>query len=262
MLAELGGKGGCLCRYAKEGKIRCPLIVRPNSEDVVTGNLFGTLQAINPRWWLSDLINRGLGLEPKHPRTFRQQVFRKLRIELWEKQPLFPKKLIPWEEGATEVDVVIKWENPPTTIFVEMKYGSPLSSSTSNNCGDQGYASDQFIRNARIGLYRCGWYREDELFGQGTRDFVLLLLTPTSGNPLVQTYRDREKLIKAIPNSTQIIGLPRQPFIGELSYGCVSKILKQYSKLMNPTERNLAENLEEYLDYKCAKLREGNGRGH
>ncbi|MCY2976903.1 MAG: hypothetical protein NTW52_19780 [Planctomycetota bacterium] len=129
-----------------------------------------------------------------------------------------------------------------------MKYGSPLSSSTSNNCGDHGFASDQLIRNARIGLYRYGWYREDELFGQGTCDFVLLLLTPTTGNPLVQTYRDREKRIKAIPSSTQIIGLPKQPFIGELSYGCVSNILKQYSKLIFPTERNLAENLEEYLE--------------
>jgi len=60
MLTELGRKGGCLCEPAKKGELRCPLIVRSTSEDVVTGNLFGTLGAINPRWWLPDLLNQAL----------------------------------------------------------------------------------------------------------------------------------------------------------------------------------------------------------
>ena len=262
MLAELEGKGGCLCKPAKEGTLRCPLIVRPTSEDVVTGNLFGLLQAINPRWWLPDLLNRGLDIPSTHPRAFRQQIYQKLRIQLWQKQPLFPKNLIPWDEGSTEVDVVIMWENPPTTIFIEMKYGSPLSASTSNNCGDHGYPSDQLIRNARIGLHRCGWYREDVLFEQGTRDFVLLLLTPTVGSPLMRRYRDVGCLYKSIPHSQQLIGLPRQPFIGELSYGCVSKILQARIPMMNSTEKTLTRRLMEYLEFKTFKLREGNGRGH
>ena len=52
MLTELHRKGGCFCQPAKEGKLRCPLIVRPTSEDVVTGNLFQALKILNPRWWL------------------------------------------------------------------------------------------------------------------------------------------------------------------------------------------------------------------
>jgi len=117
MLTELRGKGGQLCRLAKEGRLRCPLIVRSSSEDAISGNLFGTLQAINARWWLPDLLNTALGV----PR-FRQQVYRRLTINLWENQPAYPKGLLPWDEGSTQVDVSISFENPPTTIFIEVKY--------------------------------------------------------------------------------------------------------------------------------------------
>jgi hypothetical protein len=54
MLTELGGKGGSICQQALDGKLRCPLIVRPTSEDVITGHLWGTLSVLNPRWWLPD----------------------------------------------------------------------------------------------------------------------------------------------------------------------------------------------------------------
>jgi len=57
MLTEMLGKGGRVCQPAREGKLKCPLIVRPTSEDVITGQLFGTLRAINPRWWLPNLLN-------------------------------------------------------------------------------------------------------------------------------------------------------------------------------------------------------------
>ena len=36
MLAEMNGKAGTLCSEARNGAIRCPLIVRPTSEDVIT----------------------------------------------------------------------------------------------------------------------------------------------------------------------------------------------------------------------------------
>ena len=63
MLTELNSKAGCLCEPARKGEMRCPLIVRPTSEDVVTGHLFGILKVLNPRWWLPDFLNRGLGAE-------------------------------------------------------------------------------------------------------------------------------------------------------------------------------------------------------
>ena len=189
MLTELNGKGGCLCELARKGELRCPLIIRPTSEDVVTGQLFGSLKAINPRWWLPDLLNRAMGTQ-----RFRRQVFRDLKINVWQKQRTYPRHQISWDEGQTEVDVVITWEYPQTTVFIEMKYGAPLSSTTVNNTGTNGFPADQLIRNARVGLWENGWFEEELLFDMPPRDFVLVLLTPIRGNPLVNEYRDPDRL--------------------------------------------------------------------
>ncbi|MCA9026797.1 MAG: hypothetical protein KDA86_16440 [Planctomycetaceae bacterium] len=257
MLTELGGKGGCLCDPAKKGELRCPLIVRPTSEDVVTGNLFGSLQAINPRWWLPDLLNRALGEE-----RFRRQVFRNLRIELWEKQRRYPRQHLEWNEGRTEVDVVITWANPPTTVFIEMKYGSTLSNATTHNNGSTGYPSDQLIRNARVGLRENGWFQEDVLFHRERRDFVLILLTPTTGNPLVPQYRDPDRLRAAIPDGERLDELPRLPFIGELGYRDVIHLLKWQQRWFTRPERTLVENLNRYLEFKLSQLGTANGHAH
>ena len=257
MLTELNGKAGALCQPAKDGKIHCPLIVRSASEDVITGHLFGTLRAINPRWWLPDILNQALGEQ-----RFRRQVFRKLRINLWQKQHPFTRSLVPWDEGQTEVDVVITWENPPTTVFIEMKYGSPLSAVTTHNCGDHGFPSDQLIRNARVGLHQCGWYDEDLLFEFIPRDFVLILLTPSLGNPLVQQYRDPKRLRAAIPHGEKLSRLPRTPFIGELSYRCVTKILGSQRRWFTRPEQRLADQLIEYLEFKLGQLKSSNGQSH
>jgi hypothetical protein len=257
MLTELNGKGGCLCEPARKGELRCPLIVRPTSEDVVTGELFGTLRNLNPRWWLPDMLNQALGVE-----RFRRQVYRDIRIELWQKQRTYPRHHLKWDEGQTEVDVVITWENPATTVFIEMKYGSPLSAKTANNNGSGGFPSDQLIRNARIGLRENGWFREDLLFHAPPRDFVLLLLTPSSGNPLVQEYRDPDRLKSSIPDGERLTKLPAAPFIGELSYQDVTKILKKQRRWFGHAERKMIDDVNEYTEFKDSQLRSTNGRGH
>lgn len=55
---------------------------------------------------LPDLLNHALGSE-----RFHRQVFRDLRIELWQKQRTYPRQHLEWTEGQTEVDVVLTWEN-------------------------------------------------------------------------------------------------------------------------------------------------------
>jgi len=250
MLTELGKKSGCLCQQAKQGDIRCPLIVRSTSEDVITGELFGTLGLINPRWWLPEFLNRALGYN-----RFRQQVFRNFQIELWQKQPAFPPELIPWKEGHTEVDVVISWENPATTIFVEMKYSAPLSPNTTHNDGKTEFPADQLIRNARVGLHRCGWYAEDRLFEFPNRDFVLILMAPTGENPLVDEYRSEQRLRNAVPNGYRLKKLPRFPFIGQFSYNDMTQILDRRLQFFTATERRLAERVIEYLELKLSQWR-------
>jgi hypothetical protein len=61
-------------------------------------------------------------------------------------------------------DSSVSWENPPTTVYFEVKYGSDLSKQTAGDDGSHGYPSDQLIRNIRVGLRECGWFRHEELF--------------------------------------------------------------------------------------------------
>lgn len=248
MLAEMNGKGGNLCSHARSGEIRCPLIVRPTSEDVITGEIFQALGYLNPRWWLPDLLNAALGT----PR-FRRQVHRRFRIDLWQNQPCYPRELLPWDEGSTQVDVVITWENPPTTVFIEAKYGSGLSANVAGDDGRSGYPSDQLARNIRVGLHRAGWFQPDcELFVMPPRDLVILVLAPVKGHPLVERYRDPESLRTAIPHSDRLAGLPRCPFVGELGYGDIIGMLRQQSRWFTRSERRVAEHLSEYLELKLS----------
>jgi hypothetical protein len=175
MLTELNGKGGCVCQPAREGKLRCPLIVRPTSEDVITGHVFQALGVLNPRWWVADLLNEALGA----PR-FRRQHHRRLRIDLWRNRARYPRELLPWEEGSTQVDATLAWENPTTTVFFEMKYKSAISPRTANGDGTCGYPGDQLIRNARVGLLECGWFARDQLIAVPPRDFILIESSTTS----------------------------------------------------------------------------------
>jgi len=253
MLTELHRKGGCLCQPAKEGKLRCPLIVRPTSEDVVTGHLFQVLKILNPRWWLPDLLNEALGVN-----HFQRQVFRKLRINLWQNKPIYPRELLPWDEGSTQVDVTISWENPPTTVYIEMKYSSDLSATTSCNYGQHGFPGDQLSRNARVGILECGYFQRPRLFPTPKRDFVLLLISPDKGHSLVARYRDPVQLRKAIPHSDRIPTLPKLPFIGELSYLDLVRLLRSQRRWFGRAERYVVEQLGEYLEMKVANRRQRN----
>lgn len=248
MLTELNGKSGTLCSHALNGAIRCPLIVRPTSEDVITGHLAQSLRVVNPRWWLPDLLNTALGTS-----RFHRQYYRKLRIELWQNRPCFPRELLPWDEGSTQVDLTISWENPATTVIIEAKYNADLSRSVSGDDGRSGFPSDQLVRNIRVGLLDTGHYRQkDRLFTSPTRDLVVLVLAPTKGHPLVERYRDPEGLRAAIPHAEQLVGLPRTPFVGEFSFADVIDVLQRQSRWFTRAERRVVEDLEDYLEFKLA----------
>lgn len=100
------------------------------------------------------------------------------------------------------------------------------------------------------------------LFHTSKRDFVLILLTPTRGNPLVQEYRNPEALRTAIPQNERLTELPLSPFIGELSYKDVDNILSQQRKWFSKPEQRLVDNLSEYLKFKLSQLKTSNGHGH
>ncbi len=255
MLAEQNSKAGCMCQPAIEGTIRCPLMVRSTSEDVVTSNLFGTLKQIQPRWWLPHLLNIGLHLPRDHRRAFRTQVWRNFSIDLWQKQSKYPPSMIPWKEGITEVDVVIEWENPPTTVFVEMKYGSPLSKSTNRNDGDMGYPADQLIRNIRVGLLRTGWISEPRLFQTARRDFLVMVVSPHQQSPsLVREYSSPHGIRQAIPNCSSSTEIPLSPMVGYASYTDIANVLAKNAKMMSRAEKTASSQLIDYLRFKTQTL--------
>jgi len=245
MLTELHRKGGCICQPAREGKLRCPLIVRPTSEDVITGNLFQVLKVVNPRWWLPDFLNEALGVS-----SFRRQVYRNFRIEPKVNKPTYPRELLPWAEGSTQVDVIFTWENPPTTVYIEMKYGSELASMTSRIQGQHGFPADQHVRNARVGLLECGYFQSPWLFDGIQREFLLLVISPDKGHALVARYRNSIQLRASIPHSNLIQRLPKLPFIGELSYPDIVRILHHQRRWLSRAERHLVDRLNEYLEMK------------
>ncbi len=255
MLTELHGKGGNVCQLAKQGKIHCPLIVRPTSEDVITGNLVRTLRLLNPRWWLPDFLNAAVG-----DQRFRRQVFRKLEIKLWQNQPCYPREFLPWEEGSTQVDAIITWQNPPTTVYLELKYGSELSDSTARNDGSGRYPADQLIRNLRVGLWRTGWLRPTGLFPVQPRDFVLVLISPRCGNQLVREYRNITVLKKAIPHGALLEELPRNPFLGEIGYVEIVQILRRQHRWFSRPEQLAIDEIATYLDFKRSNLSKSLGQ--
>jgi hypothetical protein len=249
MLTELHGKGGRICQPALEGTQRCPLIIRPTSEDVITGYLAMGMRVLNPRWWLPDLLNLALGA----PR-FRQQVFRRLEIEPWRNYPRYPRELLPWDEGSTQVDLSLTWENPPTTVFIEMKYGSDLSMRTAGSDANHGFPSDQLIRNVRVGLRACGWFLDRPMFELPPRDFVMIFCSPIKGHWLVKRYCRPDRLRKAIPHSDRLRGLPPSPMVGELSYEDIAGVLRRGKRWYTLPEQRIAGTLADYLLFKAKNL--------
>ena len=113
-----------------------------------------------------------------------------------------------------------------------------------------------------MGLRENGWFTEDVLFDLPPRDFVLILLTPTSGNLLVQEYHNPDRLRSAIPHADRLRDLTRSPFIGELSYRSVIDILSEQQRWFSLPERRLIEELNEYLRFKLTMLARMNGGSH
>lgn len=244
MLVELHGKAGTLCEPARLGQQKCPLIVRPTSEDNVTAHLVHVLRLLSPRHWVSDVLNAALGCD-----RFRRQVYRRFRVEPWVKKPPFPRHLIPWTEGGSEIDIQLTWDNPPTTVFVECKYGSALGGRTNQNDGSHGFPSDQLVRNIRVGLHECGYYRANALFDSEPRDFAVIVLAPTTGYPLVREYRDLDRLKNAIPHGGRI-AWPVTPFVGEIGYRDIRNVLLARRRFTTRAERHVIDQLVEYLTFK------------
>ena len=241
---ELNGKGGKVCEKARCGEIRCGLIVRPTSEDVLVGNVFGMLKHIRPHLWLNPLLNLALHDDPRGG-PFRQVWFKDFRVRFWERQARFPPELLGFREGHTEPDVVITWKNPPTTVWIEAKYLSGFATGTTNS-----EDNDQVIRSLRTLLVATGHIRPARLFDTPLRRPVWLAMTMEGDEALVEVYRNPSIVRSRLAEITEHPVLPERPFLGWVPWPRAAGILGDSSMGAMPAEKSVLDRVAAYLSYK------------
>lgn len=244
-MVELTGKAGRVCSQAESGQLRCPCIVRTNSEDVLTGQVFGQLRHIRPHLWLGPLLNMALGTKIN-----RQVWFKEFQIRLWERQARFPPELLAFKEGRSEPDIIIEFENPATTIFIEAKYTSPLAEGTTHS--DQ---NDQVIRGIRTLLAATGHVQSNRLFSNPKRKPIWLALLAQKPDPLVDRYRNRDVLAGYLDGIVERDNLPVDPFVGTITWQDITQVLKDRTGQMTPAERSITEELGRYIQHKMLLTR-------
>lgn len=239
-MVELNGKAGRVCAQAQSGQLRCPCIVRTESEDVLTGEVFGGLRHIRPHLWLNPLLNLALGTK-----TNRQVWFKNFQIRLWERQGRFPPELLKFKEGRTEPDIIIEWENPATTIFIEAKYTSPLAGRTTHS-----ETNDQVLRGIRTLLGTTGHVQSGRLFHASRRRPIWLALLSYKPEAMVDQYCDRNTLKEQLEGVVNVDQLPPDPFVGTITWQDIGQVLLAHQHQMTPTERSIAVGLNTYIQHK------------
>jgi hypothetical protein len=115
-----GRKAGRVCDRSYRLADNCPLIVRQNSEDLLTANTFGLLKHFRPELWLQPILRKAYGGHVASEAVQRPDV------AFW--QHVDPPPMRFGSEGRTEVDVHILFGH--SVLYIEAKYGAPLSPST------------------------------------------------------------------------------------------------------------------------------------
>jgi hypothetical protein len=92
------------------------------------------------------------------------------------------------------------------------------------------------------------------MFNLPPRDFVQIVIAPTKEHPLVRKYRDPDRLLAAIPHAKKLKGLPRLPFVGEITYREIVVLLKNRRRFFTAPERRLIDLTCNYLEFKLARV--------
>lgn len=241
---ELNNKAGKVCEQARCGAIKCPLIVRPTSEDVLTGNVFGLLRHIRPHLWLNPLLNQAIDGDPDSGR-FRQVWFKDFTIQLWKRQPRFPPELLEFREGRTEPDVVIEWENAPTTLWIEAKYLSGFSAGTANSDDN-----DQVIRGVRTLLAETGYIHPSRLFKLRQRRPLWIALTGNSEDERITKYRSSRSLMQSLGLSAKAVTILPEAMVGSTTWFGLRDLLSLSASRSSFLERCIAGQVKAYLSFK------------
>ena len=150
------------CSPGSQRVKRCPLIFNPDSEDLLTGAVFGHLKLLWPELWLQPMLEIAYC-----QRDFNFLDYRQFKIEFWKKIPANALN-----SAWSEFDVCISI--PPIMIIIECKYLAPLD-------------EDQIGRY--FDLIAFHYYQKH------CEDTYLLLLTNDKTEPdILKKYRDTQHI--------------------------------------------------------------------
>jgi len=216
---------------------RCPLIINPNSEDLLTSNVFGLLKYLPSAIWLSPLLEL----------VFKGRMFRsidrgKIQVEFWKKLPASPTQRN--REGVEEIDIVIRVRH--LIILIECKFRSPV------DLGHSGTSTrDQLARYLDAAAFN---YWPDS---NAKREIYLVLLTDTKDEPeILSQYRDPEKVFACLTQGRLFVDYEQ---VSEMlarnirwtTWRDLLRILEsQDSKRLTPVESMIIADLIDYLRYK------------
>jgi len=206
---EFERKGGLRAHgspYDSEGRPRRhirsggKIILHRLSEDVLTSNVFGVLEKLEPRIWLKSLLARCF--EPdRFPQLFDDENYSRndVKFLFWHElgRPNRPRR---HEEGSTQVDLFV--EMPKATISFEVKFEAELSRNITtdltdlkrNRLGvsDSSLWWDQVIRNLERGYV----YTIDNHPGRTFFFIILSMEKESSRAPFFSRYKDHPEQIR------------------------------------------------------------------
>jgi hypothetical protein len=152
---------------------RCALNLNPNSEDIVTSNIFGLLLLLYSKLWLERILTQVYG-----ERTFTSLPYDQFSIKFWKK--FRPPMITFYRTWVSEVDIFIQLLH--FVLIVETKYGSTI---TKENLRKG--TRDQVIRYLDLLAYHY--------HGCNCKDAYFLLITNDSSEPpLLTKYRDPKEI--------------------------------------------------------------------
>jgi hypothetical protein len=215
---------------------KCTMVLNENSEDLLTGNLFGLLKYLPPPTWLIPLLETVY-----KGRDFKHLSHSNVKIEFWRK---LPPPHTRYREGISEVDIVITILN--LVILVECKYRSPVQQM-------------QMIPLKRNQIIR---YLDTAVFNYIPHsniksDIYFVLLTDTEGEPdVLSLYRNPEKILEELTRARPFIDYNQisKMLAGNIGWATWRDILailqKQALKRTGSVEDLIIKDLIQYLQYK------------
>jgi hypothetical protein len=216
------------------------MLLRTNSEDLMTSSAVSILRNLTPSKWLGTWLN-----EAFRTNEFDDARYENLQFELWPS--LTPPPGLKQREGSSKPDLIVTFDD--AVIIIEAKYLADLSSGTAHHPH-----RNQLVRFVDVAYHHFGG---SHLFPRRVYLMTLTLKVPA----LAKRYRDRTLLAQDLA----LFGCGQQAaeaiastvHIGYSTWDALGRVLA--SKLddfqENPIEEAFVLDLIVYLNLKTTQAR-------